>query len=87
MGLHFRESDDIRNVKSLDGREYRMQKTAYGFGEEITFFDKEGNEIESFIPTSDYEYTDGIYEFEEEEKVVVEGMQIRAEFSFSEWFE
>lgn len=87
MGLAFRESNRIRNVKSLDGKNYYLRKSAYGFGEQITFYDKEGNEIETFIPTDDYEFTDGVYEFENEEKIVVEGMAIRAEFSFIEWYE
>lgn len=87
MGLTIRESDEIRNVKSLDGKEYRLQKSAYGFGEQITFYDKEGNVIEEFSPTSDYEYTVGIHECEDDEKVEVEGSKVRAEFSFSEWYE
>lgn len=86
MSLNLRESDGIRNIESLSGDKYRVQKTAFGFGEEITFYDEESNEIESFAPSSDCEGMDGIYEFDEEAKVLVEGMKIRAEFSFSEWY-
>lgn len=87
MVFSLRESTDIRNIKSLEGKDYRIQKTAYGFGEQVTFFDENGREIESFTPTSSYEYMDGIYELEDEEKVIVEGMKIRTEFSFSQWYE
>lgn len=85
MGFTLRESDKIRHIKSIDGESYNMRKSAYGFFEEITFYDEAGEETESFRPT-DIE-TDGIYEDEETKTVLVEGMYIRAEFPFSEWFE
>lgn len=87
MSFMLRESNKIRIVKSLDGKQYRLQKSAYGFGEQITFYDEDGKEIENFIPTSDCHYTDEIYEYVEEEIVEVEGIKIRARFSFSEWYE
>ena len=85
MGLRLRESDEMRTITSIDGVEYRIRKSASGFFEEITFYNESGEEIESFRPTD--EDGDGIYEFNKEKKVVVEGMEIRAEFPFSEWFE
>ena len=82
MGFRLRESDKMRIIKSLDGDEYRIKKSAYGFFEEITFYDETGEEIESFIPTD--ENADGVHEFEEDKKVLVEGKDIRAEFPFSD---
>lgn len=87
MVFVLRENNKIRNVKSLDGKQYWLQKSAYGFGEQVTFYDEDGKEIENFIPTSDYHYTDGIYEYVEEEIVEIEGINIRTRFSFSEWYE
>ncbi|MBK1611704.1 hypothetical protein [Bacillus cereus] len=88
MGLTIRESDEIRKIKSLDGDYYYLQKSAVGFGQEYIFYNEEGEEIETFSPSmSDYFDVDGFYDFEEAEKVLFEGMIIRAEFSYSEFYE
>jgi hypothetical protein len=83
MVFAIRESDEIREIKSIEGNTYYLSKSAFGFGEEYIFFDKEGHEIERFSPNYSYDDIDGFYDLED--RVLFEGKVIRAEFSFSEF--
>lgn len=81
--LVFRESDEIREIKSVDGKTYYLQKSAMGFNEAYTFYDENNNEIECFCPDYSHEI-DGVYEHEN--SVLFEGRHINAEFANSEFY-
>lgn len=88
MSFFFRESNEIREIKSVEGKVYFLQKSAYGFGEEYIFYDENKKEVERFSPSpSDYFDVDGFYLLEEEEIAVFEGRVIQTKFSFSEFYE
>ena len=87
MGLGLRESDEIRALKDINGDTYYLKKSAFGFGEEYLFYDKDGKEIERFSPSySDYENVDGFYESEADDEVYFSGRIIEATFSFDEFY-
>lgn len=85
LGFYLREDDAIRKIHSLTGKEYYLRKLPYGFGEQYIFYNQKGEEIEVFYPNNDLE-VEGFYDFEDDEKVLFEGMEIIDEFSYSEFY-
>lgn len=85
----FRESDSIRKIKSIDGRDFYLRKSACGWSEQYIFYDEQGEEIESFRPSGEfdgYEFSiDGFYYYPDH--VEFEGRFIVAEFSNEEFYE
>jgi hypothetical protein len=85
MGLAIRESNEIREITSIDGKTYYLSKSAFGFSEEYIFFDKEGHKLEVFFPDYTCGRIEGFHKFDD--SVLFEGRVIYAEFSFSEFNE
>lgn len=83
--FNLRMRDVIKEIKSIKGETYYLRKSAFGFGEEYTFYDKDGNELESFSPN----HSDGeIYGFYElTEKVLFDGVVVKAEFSEAAFYD
>ena len=86
MPFVLRESDELRSIKAVDGQAYHLRQSAYGFGTEVIFYAANNVEIEHFLPSSDYTYTEGVDIDDEKEIVTVHGEKIHAKFTFSEWY-
>ncbi|GAV11445.1 hypothetical protein [Paenibacillus sp. NAIST15-1] len=85
--FNLRNSDDIRLIKSITGEAYYLRKSPYGFFEQYTFYDENGNEIETFAPYNSDGEIIGFYVYDLGEKVLFEGVIINAEFSETEFYD
>ncbi len=86
VGFQLRPDSGIRVIKSVDGQTYYLQRSAYGFFEQYTFYDEQGNEIESFEPYDDGEFID-VYETDDYMGYykVFRGIVIQAKFTMEEF--